>query len=64
MSLTDIPGTDTARRMGRPNMGVKETKVRLTPDVRARIAALVGANRMAAFIRDAIDEKLAREEKG
>ena len=50
--------------MGRPNMGVKETKVRLTPDVRARIAALVGANRMAAFIRDAIDEKLAREEKG
>jgi len=48
-------------RMGRPPMNVKETKVRLTNEQRQRIIALVGDQRMAAFIREAVDEKLERE---
>ena len=47
--------------MGRPPMNVKETKVRLTNEQRQRIIALVGDQRMAAFIREAVDEKLERE---
>lgn len=49
--------------MGRPPLGVKPTMVRLTEDVRRRIVALVGENRMAAFIREAVDAELARREK-
>ena len=63
MALTDFPGTHTGRPMGRPALGVKETKVRLSPEVRARIAALVGENRMAAFIREAVERELERREK-
>ncbi|WP_091444330.1 hypothetical protein [Ancylobacter rudongensis] len=48
--------------MGRPPLHVKETKVRLTDEQRARIEALVGPNRMATFIREAVEEKLKREE--
>lgn len=62
MTLTNISGTDTAPRMGRPPLNVKETKVRLTADQRRRIEALVGPNRMAAFIREAIDRELERRE--
>jgi predicted DNA-binding protein len=36
--------------------------VRLTAEVRARIVGLVGATGMAAFIREAIEEKLAATE--
>ena len=62
--LTEFPGTDTAGAMaGRPPLGVKETKVRLTAAARARITALVGPNRMAEFIRDAIEEVLTRRER-
>lgn len=60
--LTNIPGTDTASRMGRPPLNVKETKVRLTDEQRQRIEALVGPNRMAVFIREAIDNELERRE--
>ncbi len=49
--------------MGRPPMNVKPTMVRLTEDVRSRIVALVGANRMAGFIREAIEAELKRREK-
>ncbi len=49
--------------MGRPPLGVKPTMVRLTEDVRRRIVALVGDNRMAAFIREAVDAELERREK-
>jgi hypothetical protein len=49
--------------MGRPPMNVKPTMVRLTEDVRARIVALVGANRMAGFIREAVEAELQRREK-
>lgn len=49
--------------MGRPPMNVKPTMVRLTEDVRSRIVALVGTNRMATFIREAIEAELKRREK-
>ncbi len=61
--LTKIPGTVTRPRIGRPPLNVKETKVRLTDEQRERIEALAGPNRMSIFIREAIDEKLARDEK-
>lgn len=64
-ALCDFPMTDTGRRMGRPplNIGSKTitTAIRLTDDVMRRIETVAGPNKMAAFIRDAIDEKLARE---
>lgn len=62
-NLTNNSGTVTRRSMGRPPLNVKETKVRLTDDQRERIEALAGPNRMSVFIREAIDEKLARDEK-
>lgn len=49
--------------MGRPPLNVKATQVRLTEDVRRRIQALVGANRMGAFIREAVDNELHRREQ-
>ena len=62
MPLTHFQGTDTPPRMGRPALNVKETKVRLTDEQRQRIEALVGPNRMATFIRDAVDREIARRE--
>jgi predicted DNA-binding protein len=57
--------TATARRMGRPPLRrgeeTKLTAVRMPVSVFDRILALVGPNRMAQFIREAIEEKLARE---
>lgn len=50
------------RAMGRPPLNVKETKVRLTDDTRQRIESLVGPQRMAAFIREAVDAELDRRE--
>ena len=44
-------------------MGVKETKVRLSEDARRRITALVGENRMAEFIREAVEAELTRRER-
>jgi hypothetical protein len=61
--LTNLPGTVTHRSMGRPPLNVKETKVRLSDGTRERIEALVGANRMAAFIREAVENELRRREK-
>lgn len=63
MALTKFPGTDNPPRMGRPPLNVKETKVRLTDEHRQRIEALVGPNRMAAFIREAVENELDRREK-
>lgn len=51
------------RRMGRPPLGVKETKVRLTDEQRERIVALVGNQGMAQFIREAVERELKRREK-
>ena len=44
-------------------MNVKPTMVRLTDEVRRRIEAVVGPNRMAVFIREAIEAELKRREK-
>lgn len=63
MALTNFKGTDSGVRMGRPPLNVKETKVRLTDEQRQRIEALVGPNRMAAFIREAIERELERRER-
>ncbi|WP_194285868.1 YlcI/YnfO family protein [Brucella sp. 2280] len=53
--------------MGRPplnqNSNTKLTGVRLTDEIRDRIEALVGPNKMAAFIRDAIISELERRER-
>jgi hypothetical protein len=49
-------------RMGRPKLDVKPTQVRLTDEVRRRIEALVGPNRMAEFIREAVQRELERRE--
>jgi predicted DNA-binding protein len=50
--------------MGRPplktNVETKPTMVRLPEDTRQRIEDLVGPNRMAAFIREAIENELKR----
>lgn len=48
--------------MGRPALNVEETKVRLSPETRARIKALVGNYQIAAFIRVAVENELARRE--
>ena len=65
--LPIVPTTDTSRRMGRPPLNKSSktitTAVRLTEDVMKRIEALAGPNRMAAFVREAVEEKLAREER-
>lgn len=65
-SLCDYPMTDTGRRMGRPPLSTGSktitTAVRLTADLMRRIEAVAGPNRMAAFIREAVEEKLQRDE--
>lgn len=65
--MTNFPSTVIPRRMGRPPLN-KDSKttltgIRLTDDTRERIIALVGANRMAAFIREAVENELARREQ-
>ncbi len=61
--MTELPIAVTPGRMGRPPLNVKPTMVRLTEAVRARIIALVGPNRMAEFIREAIERELKRRER-
>lgn len=61
--MTNFPGTVTGSRMGRPPLGVKETKVRLTLDQIARIEVIAGPNRMAQFIREAVENELTRRER-
>jgi predicted DNA-binding protein len=50
-------------RMGRPPLNVKPTVVRLPVEQVERIEALVGKNRMAEFIREAIERELKRRER-
>lgn len=61
--MTTFPVSDTPRRMGRPPLGIKPTQVRLSEDDRERIRELVGDSGMASFIREAVAEKLRREER-
>ncbi len=62
-SLTEKAVADTSARMGRPPLEVKTTTVRLPVKTFARIEAICGKNRMAQFIRDAVEAELARREK-
>lgn len=65
--MTRLPIADTPKRMGRPplkqNVETKKTMVRLTEDTRRRIEALVGPNKMATFIREAIEAELKRRSR-
>lgn len=49
--------------MGRPPLGNKPTQVRLPQDVMDRIDALMGGNKRAQFIREAVEAELTRREK-
>jgi metal-responsive CopG/Arc/MetJ family transcriptional regulator len=49
--------------MGRPPLNVKNTTVRLPLAVLERIDRLLGRNRRAQFIRQAVEEKLARDDQ-
>lgn len=65
--MTQFPIPDSRSRMGRPplakNDETKPTLVRLTADTRSRIEAVAGPNRMAVFIREAIENELKRRER-
>lgn len=61
-ALTQKTISDSPVRMGRPPLKVHPTVVRLTKEARDRIEALVGPNRMSAFIREAVDGELDRRE--
>jgi hypothetical protein len=54
--------------MGRPplkkDVKTSPTVVRLDADTRARIEKIAGPNRMAAFIREAVEAELKRRERG
>jgi hypothetical protein len=60
--LAEKAVADSPRRMGRPPLNVKATTVRLQADTIARIEAQVGPNRVAAFIREAVERELQRLE--
>lgn len=49
--------------MGRPPLKVTPVLVRLQEDVPGRIDALVGKQKRAEFIRDAVDRELKRRER-
>lgn len=56
------------RGMGRPPLAPKEktvkTTLRVTPSWLARIEAVAGEGKTAAFIREAVEAELKRREKG
>lgn len=63
MSLTEIGSPPKSAAMGRPPLGNKSTNVRLPEEMKARVVALVGTYGLAKFIRQAVEEKLARDER-
>ena len=63
--MQNFPGPKSrakSSRMGRPPLGNKSTHVRLPPELRARIEALVGKSRMGQFLRDAAVAEVERRE--
>jgi len=58
--------TASDARMGRPSLGVQYTAIRLSPEVLARIDAIMGAKgKRSEFIRAAVEQALKlREEAG
>ncbi|NIJ57261.1 Arc/MetJ-type ribon-helix-helix transcriptional regulator [Pseudochelatococcus lubricantis] len=63
MKLTQLPISDRSARMGRPPLNVKPILVRLPDDVPDRIDALVGKQKRAEFIREAVERELKRRER-
>ena len=63
MGLANKAVADTTPKMGRPPLGVRPLTVRLPAEQIARIEVLRGPNQAAAFIREAVDEKLKRDER-
>lgn len=65
--MTELAIADTPRRMGRPPLNAKSdtkpTVVHLTSETRAAIELLVGPNRMAEFIREAVEREIKRRER-
>ncbi|PTM92853.1 hypothetical protein C7449_107267 [Mycoplana dimorpha] len=61
--LTHFPISDSPKRMGRPPLNVKATVVRLPASVPDRIDALVGKQKRAKFIRDAVLRELELRER-
>ena len=51
-------------RMGRPPLNLKPTVVRLSAETIARIEAIAGKGRLAAFLRQAAEAELLRRETG
>lgn len=49
--------------MGRPPLNMQATKIRLSQETKKRITDLVGRYRIASFIREAIENELARREE-
>lgn len=62
MKRVPSPGFVPGDALSSPCVPLRETKVRITDRQRQRIEALVGKNRMAAFIREAVSEELAIRE--
>lgn len=62
MSLTEIRSPPKPAAMGRPPLGNESTNVRLPKDLKARVIARVGTYGLAKFIRQAMEEKLERDE--
>lgn len=65
--MTGQTVSDTGAGVGRPpikrNVATKPLLVRMDEGMHARVETQVGKKRMAAFVREAIEEKLAREEQ-
>ena len=61
--MTQLPISDSNVRMGRPSLNVTPVLVRLRDDVPKRIDALVGKQKRAEFIREAVELELGRREK-
>ena len=61
--MTHFPISNNPRRMGRPPLKVKPILVRLPEGMPERIDALVGKNKRAEFIRQAVEAELAKREE-
>lgn len=62
-TLTEKAIAPSSPRMGRPSLKVKTTTVRLPLSVFSRIEAICGKNRMAKFVREAVEAELKRRER-
>lgn len=62
-ALTEKAMAVSPAKMGRPKLGVIATTLRLPASLLDRIDALMGANRRAQFIREAVERELERREK-